>query len=72
MTDLRQQNGEIIFGYYDDYASWFFDNYVFMQFFRFSFCMIFFIVLPATGFGLYRWYWWSLYQNIYVPPNRIE
>jgi hypothetical protein len=61
MTDTRKENGEIIFGWYDDYISWAIDNYVFMEFFRFTFCLISFIVLPVAGFGIYRWYWWSLY-----------
>ena len=71
-TDTRIANGEMVFGWYDDYFSWLFDNYVFMEWFRFNFCMTFFIILPFTGFIIYRWYWWSLYKNIYIPPNRIE
>lgn len=72
ITDLREANGEIIIKIYDDYLSWMFDNYVSMEIFRYTFCFMMFVVIPITGFGIYRWYWWSLYQNIYVPPNRIE
>ena len=72
VVDPRITNGEIIFPVYDNYLSWMFDNYAFMEVFRFSLCLFFFIILPSSAFGAYRLYWWSLEENIYIPPNRIE
>jgi hypothetical protein len=70
--DQRKSQGQIIFKYYDDNLSWIVDNYISMEIIRFTICFYLFILIPCTGFGLYRWYWWSLMQNIWVPPNRIE
>ena len=62
-------NGMTEIPYYSDYAMWFFNNDFYKNFMRDSFVFIVLILLPASGYFLYRTYWWALSTDIWVPPQ---
>ena len=55
------------FDTYDNEYKWLFDNRVYRDIMRDGFVFVFFIMAPFVGYLLYRYYWWSLSKNIWVP-----
>ena len=67
MSTTNPSDFELLF--YDDNIAWLIDNDLFMESFRQTFILVWCWLIPLAAYGTYRWYWWSLSKNIYVPPR---